>query len=169
MGLRSGSSSSRRAGIQGFRASSKTMLIAKGYGVRFVMEHGSVRPARTHALLHDPSGRVWPKCSGLVSPFRKTGDEINDSTAKSYFGLFSDAPRRGILVMPPRALSEWRFSGYVEEIEYSRFRPDGLRSSHRDDYFHPFKGDALLYRRGGLFRIELGRGCLWNWRGIVRP
>lgn len=145
------------------------MLIAKGYAVRFILEHGAVRPAAGHALLHDPSGHAWPRCSGLVAPFRKTREEVEDREARSYFGLFSDAPMKGLLALPPRALSDWNYLGDVEEIEYTRRRPGGLRASHQAPYFHEFEGRVRLYRRGNLFRIELGRGCSWNWRGIVRP
>jgi hypothetical protein len=146
------------------------VLIAKGYRVRFVLfGNRSVRAPAGYALLHDPSGHAWPKCSGLCAPFTKTKETVDDREARSYFGFFSDAPGLGKLVLPPKDLGSWKRVGEVDEILYTRARPNRLRSSHQADYFHPFEGKAVLYRRGRLLRIELGRGCVWNWRGIVRP
>jgi len=144
------------------------MLIAKGYKVTLVLEAGRrVAAPASYALLHDPAGRDWPRCSALVAPFRKGGGQIENSEAKSYFG--SD-PRAGSVTMPARSLSGWRRVGAVEQILYSRRRPGNLPASHKADYEHPFKeGKATLYRRGRLLRVELGPGCVWNWRGFVTP
>jgi hypothetical protein len=143
------------------------MLICKGFSVSFVLASGKkVKAPGGYGLLHDPSGRDWAKCSGLVAPFQKGGGEIDDREAKDYFG---HAPREGALSLPPRALSSWKKLGVVSEILYTRRRPGRLPADHQDQYFHPFKGTATLYRRGRMLRLELGADCSWSWRGIVRP
>jgi hypothetical protein len=144
------------------------MLIAKGFSVSFKLTNGKmVRAPGGYGLLHDPSGKDWPKCSGLVASFSKGGGEIDDRLAKDYFG---HAPREGELSLPPRALSAWKKVGAVAEILYTRRRPGRLLADHQDEYFHPFeKGTPTLYRRGRMLRLELGPNCEWSWRGVVRP
>lgn len=145
------------------------MLIAKGFHVIFKMDDGrTVRPPAGHALLHDEDGRDWPRCSGLVIPIKRvTREPVRSSSAKSYFG---HEPVGGRVVLPPRTLSEWQRVGVIDEVLYTRRRPRGLPSAHRADYYHPIdKGTATLYRRGRHYRMELGSGCRWNWRGIITP
>jgi len=148
------------------------MLIAKGYAVRVLLERGAnqvwVAAPASYGLLHDPSGTDWSKCSGLVAPFSKGGGELDDGDAKSYFG---HAPREGELALPPKALSRWKRLGVITEIEYTRRRPGNLPADHKAPYYHPFEQGKLptLYRLGRLLRFEMGPGCVWNWRGIVRP
>ena len=143
------------------------MLIAKGFSVSFLLVSGKkVKAPASYGLLHDPSGKDWPRCSGLVAPFSKGGEEIDDKLAREYFG---HAPREGELTQPPRALSSWRKLGVVEEILYYRRRPGNLPADHKGEYYHPPKGTATVYRLGRLLRLELGPNCLWNWRGIVSP
>ncbi len=143
------------------------MLIAKGYSVRFILDSGHKFSApRGAALLHDPSGKDWPACSGLVLVIQRTGEEISDSKADDYFG---SQPMKGRVALPPKSLSDWKRLGMIDEIEYSRRRPRGLPADNKGDYFHPFKGEAVLYRRGRTYRMELMKSCVWNWRGIVRP
>jgi len=143
------------------------MLIAKGYSVRFILDSGHKFSApRGAALLHDPSGKDWPACSGLVLVIQRTGEEISDSKADDYFG---SQPMKGRVALPPKSLSDWKRLGMIDELEYSRRRPRGLPADNKGDYFHPFKGEAVLYRRGRAYRMELAKSCVWNWRGIVRP
>jgi hypothetical protein len=125
-----------------------------------------VRAPGGYGLLHDPSGRDWAKCSGLVIPFETGGDEIDDNAARQYLGY---PAREGQVILPPKALSAWKRIGPALEIFYFRRRPGRLPSIHRDQYYHPFKGAATVYRRGRIFRVELGPGCEWNVRGIVKP
>ena len=138
------------------------MLIAKGYGVSFEMKQGPVvRAPAGAALLHDPTGKHWPSCSGLVMRFTKTNRPIHDDAAKEYLGI---EPRAGSITTPPRRLSEWKRVGDVAVINYRRI------GEHADSYYHPIeRGAAVLYRRPGALRVELGGGCVWNWRGIVKP
>ena len=143
------------------------MLICKGFSVSFKLSSGkTVKAPGGYGLLHDPSGRDWAKCSGLVSPFSKGGSEIDDAKAKEYFG---HPPREGALSLPPRSLSSWRKLGVATEILYTRRRPGKLPAENRDKYFHPFKGTAMVYRLGRMLRVELGPGCEWTERGIVKP
>ena len=144
------------------------MLIAKGYAVSFKLVGGRiVRAGRGSALLNDESGKAWPKCSGLVMRFTKRNEPLKDSNAEAY--LMVD-PRKGEIDTPPRALSKWKYVGEVAVVNYTR--PEG---PHAGPYYHPIDGaeegaaKALLYRRGSAYRLELADGCVWNWRGIVRP
>jgi hypothetical protein len=144
------------------------MLICKGFSVSFVLASGkTVKAPAGYGLLHDPSGKDWAKCSGLVVSFEKGGDEIDDKLAKEYFG---HPAREGELQLPPHSLSSWKKLGVAKEILYNRRRPGNLPAAHQDKYYHPFdKGTATLYRLGRMLRIELGPGCEWSYRGIVRP
>ena len=126
----------------------------------------TVKAPGGYGLLHDPSGRDWAKCSGLVCSFSKGGDEIDDAAARDYFG---HTPREGTMRLPPRSLSAWRKLGVAVEILYTRRRPGKLPAENQDKYYHPFKGTATVYRLGRMLRVELGPGCEWNYRGIVRP
>ena len=143
------------------------MLICKGFSVSFELVSGkTVKAPASYGLLHDPSGKDWPKCSGLVAPFEKGGDEIDDRLAKEYFG---HTAREGEMALPPRALSSWRKLGVAAKILYFRRRPGNLPAEHRDEYFHPFKGTATVYRLGRMLRVELGPNCSWTWRGVISP
>ncbi len=143
-------------------------LICKGFAVQFVMYGGgTIKAPASYGFLHDPSGKHFGKCSGLVAPFSKGGGEIDDGAARDYFG---HPAREGEVTLPPRALSEWKRIGVVQEILYTRRRPGGLPAINQDHYYHPVEGGkATLYRRGKLLRVELGGHCVWNVRGIVRP
>jgi hypothetical protein len=144
------------------------MLICKGFAVSFKLASGkTVKAPGGYGLLHDPGGKDWAKCSGLIAPFSKGGSEIDDAKAKDYFG---HTARGGELKLPPRSLGEWKKLGVVSEILYTRRRPGRLPADHQDRYYHPISnGTATLYRRGRMLRIELGPGCDWSYRGIVSP
>jgi hypothetical protein len=145
-------------------------LIAKGYAVTFKLAGGkTVKAPSGYAFLHDPSGKYWPACSGLVAPIgRKLGTAVDHAAGKEYFGHDPMAGELG--VSPPKALSAWKRLGEVDEVLYTRRRPGGLKAYAGGLYYHPIeKGTAHAYRLGRLLRIELGSGCVWNWRGIVKP
>lgn len=163
------------------------MLIVKGYRVHFVMAGGrTVKPPAGYALMNDESGADWPRCSGLVGSVKSTSrDPVRNSAAKSYFG---HQPFAFTVVIPSgdeKHLRNWKCIGDVEEILYTRRRANGAPAEHAGDYYHPIRqqGSGLLarllsfvlpagsklYRRGRWYRIELARGCVWNWRGIVSP
>jgi hypothetical protein len=143
------------------------LLIAKGYSVSFRVNNRWIKAPGGYALLHDPSGSSFAKCAALIAPFSKNRQAIQNGEARSYFG---QDPLGGSIAVPPRALSAWKKVGPVEEIRYTRKCP-GRKCAHAAPYFHPFeKGyTPMLYRRGRLLRLELGPGCEWTERGIVRP
>ena len=142
------------------------MLIAKGYSPSFEMkEGGTIRASLGAALLHDPTGHAWPSCSGLVMPFARRRAplerDVDIGDAEEYFGR---KPLIGHVTVPSKALTGWRSLGAIEVINYRRV------GRHKASYYHPIeKGTATLYRKGRLLRVELGRGCEWTWRGIVKP
>lgn len=153
------------------------MLIAKGYEVGLRRRstgsrNGSmVKPPASYALCHDPSGKDWPKCSILILPFRRGQGETDYRPAKEYFGY---DPGLGVVTSsPPRDLKQWTLVCEVDAIDY--WRP-GI--DHEGDYEHYFKGRGYVwgdkqfpkvYRRGRIYRLELGGGCVVNWRGICHP
>ena len=151
-------------------------LIAKGYEVQFKMSDGSlVKPPKSYAMLHDPSGIYWPSCSVLVASFERDGAEIEDSPAKEYFGY---DPVGGTIRPPSKNLKNWRFVGDVAEIDYTRTRPGSLPSENKGEYFHPFgEGSWLfpggklpsLYKLGRLVRLEFKDGCRLSWKGFEWP
>jgi hypothetical protein len=151
------------------------MLIAKGYHVVF-RKAGSTKtfkPAASYGLLHDPDGAAWPSCSGLVAPFRRSGKEIDDRLAKDYFNY---DPRGGSIVIPTKTLSKWKPLGEVDGILYTRPGDKEIAGKNNLQYVHDFSNGLIfkkdfprLYRLGRLYRIELGSGCAWTWRGIITP
>ena len=165
------------------------MLVTQGYRVSFIMAGGkTVKPPASYALMHDESGRDWPRFSGLVGAVKtagRSGEPISDRAAKDYFGYAPCAFEASIPSGDERHLRNWKSVGDVEEILYSRRRSNGAPAKHRGDYYHPIRqkvpgllsrllsfvlpAGAKLYRRGRWYRIELASGCVWNWRGIVSP
>lgn len=149
------------------------MIIAKGYRVVLRKVGGGViRPVASYALLHDPEGGVWPKCSGLIAPFTRRRREIKNKTAFDYFNY---DPRGGSLILPPRSLREWSDLGEVDGIDYTRPGDKEIAGQNNTRYTHDFdrgmvfkKDFPHVFKRGTLYRIELGV-CTWNWRGIVTP
>ena len=155
------------------------MLIAKGYNVEFRnAETGRlIRPAG--AFLHDPSGQDWPRCSVLIGSFRRgRKDRLDYRPAVEYFNY---EPRGGGFKPPPKSLNTWTFVAEVDRIK-SYIRPGDKEFEGRFDllYEHDFKKVGaglfmagkhfpLLFRRGRVHRLELGTGCVVNWRGFVTP
>lgn len=152
------------------------MLTAKGYEVglrkksRGAANGRMIRPPKSFALLHDPSGSDWPRCSLLIAPFQRTRREVDYAPAVEYFGY---QPSGGGLTLPPRDLNLWTFVCEVDAIDYWRPGVD-----YEGDYEHYFKGRGYVwgdeqfpkvYRRGRVYRLELGGACVVNWRGIVAP
>jgi hypothetical protein len=150
------------------------MLIAKGYraGFRLVGKKTIFAPPRGAAMLHDPSGRDWPRCSVLFASFSRSGSSLGRSnpTAVEYFGY---DPKAGSLTVPPKTLSDWKYLGEVEYIRYDR-----PGTKYKGRYDHHFKGTGWfgfkssfprLYRRGRVYRLDLGSGCDISWRGFVFP
>jgi hypothetical protein len=145
-------------------------LIAKGYEVEFklVGERNHVKPPKSYAMLHDPSGEFWPPCSVLVAPFQRERGTLEDPDAQKYFGY---VPREGVIHPPSRNLKNWHFVGDVDEIDY--WRP----GDHKGAWWHPFSeggwlfkpAKPTLYKLARMYRLELGHGCTLNHRGFVSP
>jgi hypothetical protein len=151
-------------------------LICKGTSARFKLVGGRWVAPRG-ALLHDPDGRTWPACSGLVMPFKRTGEEPSREydQARHYLGKGYSIKQGRIDAMPPRALDEWERIGEVVRVEYHR-----IGTKAPGDYFHPMGARQwfrlfmksnlpVLYKRTGAYRLELGKGCHWSDRGFVVP
>jgi hypothetical protein len=152
------------------------MLIAKGTDVSFELESGRLVRV-SGSMLHDPTGDYWPEDSMLVMSFRRNGrlatDDEKSGPPKDYLGREHKA-RIGSVSLPPRSIKEWKRIGDVKTIYYER---PGTKSPGR--YFHHFgkrrleaffkKGKAVLYKRAGAYRLELGDGAIASDRGIVWP
>jgi hypothetical protein len=151
-------------------------LIAKGDSLLFELANGKdVAPPLRDALLHDPKGEAWPRCSVLVGPFRKGRRVVeDDDDARTYFGR-EYRMLEGSATLPPTGLQSWKRVGEVERIFYRR---KGTRAPGR--YQHTFgkgvllrlfkgKGKATLYRHKRWLRLELPGNCTVNWAGFVYP
>ena len=155
-------------------------LIAKGFDVLFEMHDGrDVLPHPEAAMLHDPEGSLWPKCSLLVMRFTHSDApyDADDSEAVDYFGKGHEL-HRGVVDTPPSDLCQWHRVGFVRRIWYYR---DGTR--YPGDFKHTFgkrslaslfrSGDAVLYSRGTgkekAYRLELPEWCRLDDRGILAP
>jgi hypothetical protein len=148
-------------------------LVAIGYDVLLEMHDGRDIEPRG-GLLHDPDGEVWHKCSLLVMPFTHSGKTLteDDAFSRDYFGK-KYARRVGSLDTPPADMKEWRKVGAVRRIFYYR------RGKYAGDFQHEFgkrtllslfrSGEAWLYRRGNVYRIELPDWCHLDDRGVSAP
>ena len=152
------------------------MLIAKGNRVKFVLKDGTEISARG-SMLHDPSGRWWPKSSLLVTTFHRGGRRATDDERRGapqeYLGRTHEA-QVGSVNLPPKPLSGWEYVGELKTILYVR---PGRKAPGA--FYHHFgqrrieafwrKGKAHLYRYGSAYRVQLGKHALADDRGIVHP
>jgi hypothetical protein len=154
------------------------VLLVLGLDVSFEMAKGGevVLPPED-GMMHDQKGRAWPKCSLLFGPFEESAEEETelDEDAVQWFGDEYEA-MRGMVDRPPKELARaWRVLGKVRRVIYYR---TGVL--HPDLFEHEFgrrrvqalfkKGDLpVLYERGAFLRLELGRACVVDDRGIVFP
>jgi hypothetical protein len=156
------------------------VLIAKGNRVKFILKDDTGVPERgtvRGSMLHDPTGKSWPKNSLLVTSFNRSGRLATDAekrgAPKEYLGR-THAARVGSVNLPPKALSEWTYVGELKTILYVR---PGRKAPGA--FYHHFgqrrieafwkKGRAHLYRLGSAYRVQLGNGALADDRGIVHP
>lgn len=153
--------------------------IVKGRSTLFEMKDG---PNVTCAggMIHDPSGRAWPRNSVLCGPFRPrvraaTPEEYR-GWAKDYLGS-SHRPMVGIVDVPPRTLSEWTYLGEVERIFYTRtgrkrpgrYQHEFFKSTALATLVRGRHGKVKLYRRGRFVRLELPKGAQLDARGYIYP
>jgi hypothetical protein len=123
-----------------------------------------------YGWMHDPDGKDWPKCSLLIGPFKRTGKPLDaPRAARSFLGHRTLAGRTDL---PARALEGWDNIGRVVEILYTR------HGDHANDFKHGFASGwwfwkkprpVPAYQRGSFTRLELGRGCKIDFRGLVSP
>lgn len=156
------------------------MLIVKGSRVSFDLVDGRKLDAPSESgMMHDPTGTSWPKCSVLVAPFAKGTRVASSKESESYFGSDYQS-HQGSVDLPERSLKGWEKVGDLKEVWYRRQGGRFLKPNGRpDDFRHAFhkglaalfgkKKSAVLYRKGPLFRIEMRRGCVLNFRGFVSP
>jgi hypothetical protein len=150
-------------------------LICKGTSSSFSLQEGRKRVGapRGAALLHDPSGAAWPKCSVLFMSFNRTAETVTMTKDAGYYLGEDYEARKGKCTLPPRALAEWETIGLVKMIWYTR---TGIYAPGR--YKHPFGVERKLLFRGDLpmlrryeqsMRLDLASGCVVNYRGFVWP
>jgi len=149
---------------------------ALGDHVSFELAEGRrVRAPAAHVMLYDDDGRVWPRCSLLVGPIRRTATLLAASARQRRYYGDAYALRTGYVDLPPVPLHTWEAIGPTSRIYYQR-----PGTAYPGYFQHPFnkpaiwdflraKRDVLLYRQGSFLRLELGRGCVVNWRGFVKP
>jgi hypothetical protein len=158
------------------------VLIVKGTRTRLHMKDGGpmIRPAG--AMMHDESGRYWPKNSILIGPFSRGSERPTEAqyrgAPKEYLGRTYD-PHIGEVDLPPKALSSWEDVGEVSRIDYvrpGRKAPGGFRHSFnapRGAYrlLHAVKGKgrAMLRKCGRFYRLDMSKGSIADSRGIVWP
>jgi hypothetical protein len=151
------------------------MLIAKGYrivlfkvGYRAGAKKKAIRLPAKYALLHDVNGTDWPSCSALIASFTRSRSKIpSRSDTGPAVKYFNYEPQGGHMSLPPKRLSDWKRVGEIGDMTYIR---PGDKEGLGDNllYGHEFKNTIpVLYKLGRTYRLELGAGCVWNWRGIV--
>jgi hypothetical protein len=157
-----------------------------GYRVSFDMaDGGHLRAPAGAAALYDETGKKWPRSSILITSFRKSTREIkSQGLEKKWFGASYDT-REGTVVLPPRALGEWKNVGHPTRIFFTR---DGELEGNYEHPFGDVKGGMMrwllggavwsfggekklpvLYTRGSAMRLELGSSARITRAGIVSP
>jgi hypothetical protein len=151
-----------------------------GTQTRMHLEGGRILRPRG-SMIHDPSGRHWPKCSLLIAPL---GRGSRDATDKEYEGApehylgRNHSPRVAELELPSK--TGWTIVGHVKRIDYVRGgtrAPGGFRHSINKPrgvfkVVHLLKGgkaNVVLRKKGKFYRLDLPGGCLIDDRGIVYP
>ncbi len=139
------------------------MLIAKCFNcICHLIDGRTVRPGGV--LLHDPSGKYWPKTSCLITTFKKSGRLLEDPTDEEVaWARDPKSVREGSAFVPARSMSSWSRVGEIVVIDYRRV------GEYADEYTHECKRPVPLYRKGRIHRLELGKGAMFNWRGFVSP
>lgn len=155
-----------------------------GRKIAFVLRSGAKRGRELEAkrardgMLYDASGKYWPKCSLLITPFENGKKEV--AAGAEYFGREAIV-KEGHVDLPPRSLSGWTLVGECRDVYYDR-----AGTKHPGPFHHEFDkprglwrliwpfskkahGPALLYTRHGSYRIDFPDGCLIDDRGIVMP
>lgn len=152
------------------------MLIRKGDRVIVDLASGrSVKCPPSWGMCHDPDGEDYPKDTVLILPYKVTGEPIEYSPARHYFGHGYDVERgEPTGSLPPSDMRRWIRVGPVKKIWYTRFG-----TSHPGPFKHKVGGGwlewilgkkrAILYRRRGAFAIDFPDGVIADARGFVHP
>lgn len=158
------------------------MLTVKGTRIRLHMAEGGPLIRPRGAMMHDPTGKAWPKNSLLLGPFKKEGKPVNprnyEGAPKEYLGRNYN-PKEGSVNLPPKGLAAWEDVGVVERIDYVRpgSKAPG-RYTHKFNtprgvyhILHAVKGKrrVMLRRCGQFYRLDLGKGAIADDRGIAFP
>jgi hypothetical protein len=115
------------------------MLIAKCYAIALHLKDGrTVRPGGV--LLHDPSGKYWPKTSCLITTLKKLGRPLEPPTDEEIaWARDPKFVREGSAFAPAaRSTSSWSRVGEVTEIDYRRY------GEYADEYNHECKRPVPL-------------------------
>lgn len=155
-------------------------MICMGREVSFVLRNGQKLKAKRlrDGMLYDSSGKHWPSCSVLITPFENGTKEVDEG--KSYFGR-NALVCEGRVDLPSKSLDGWKNLGELKEVYYDR-----AGTKHPGYFRHEFnkprgilrliwplkragRMPAVLYSRDGMFRIELPEGCIIDDRGYVVP
>lgn len=140
------------------------MFLCKGTRVRVKLTEGPGVSAP--ALLHDPDGKAFPKCSVLLGPFARGKKPLKlGRKERLYFG--SDYKgHEGRVRYPAHSSSSWTLVGEAVEILYTR--PGSRAAGRGTRYFHEFKRPVKVYKNGRFYRIDLP-SCILDDRGFVWP
>jgi hypothetical protein len=134
------------------------------------------------AMIHDPSGSVWPNCSLLIVPIRGSrvaSDDEYQGAPKHFLGRTHQA-RVAQFEIPSRTVGDWKVVGNVTRVDYVRGgtkAPGGYRHTMNKPrgiyrFTHLLKGGkapVVLRKLGRCYRIDLPSGCVVDDRGIVYP
>jgi len=154
-----------------------------GRAIRLHMDSGKMIQPRG-AMIHDPSGRDWPKCSLLIVPVgrsrvRKATDEEYEGAPKHYLGRDHN-PKVVQVTFPSSSTAEWKRIGELRRIDYVRGgtkAPGGYKhhiNKPRGVYrvTHLLRGGdqpVVVSKLGSAYRLDLPNGCIIDDRGIVYP
>jgi hypothetical protein len=152
-----------------------TAAFVKGTHVMFDMAEGTrIKCPARDGMIHDPTGRAWPRCRVLVGPFRRSRREIEPTKEMvKYYG--KDYRPTAATVTLPRGEKKTKL-GEVVMIYYLRL---GTRAPY--GFHHPFKNEskflgavlrrhpAHLYEVGNFYELVLPDGCIVDDRGYVFP
>lgn len=152
------------------------MIEVKGTHVVLELDTGrSLRIPGRYGLMHDPSGRAWPRCEVLIGPFmreRRPAAKVPD-TARAYFGRKATV-LEGSVVLPARR--GWTDVGTMKGGRIYYWRGG---TKHPGPFKHRFNKDwssivlgkrsVVVRRQGRFLSIALGTGCVLDDRGFVIP
>jgi hypothetical protein len=157
------------------------LLIRKGTRVIVDLTNGrTVVCPRSWGMLHDPDGEDWPKDSVLIIPYRITGEPIDYSPARHYFGSGYDVERgEPTGALPPKDLRAWTRIGNVGRKDKPSLWYTRPGTSHPGPFKHKLnsgwmpwlfgKKRAILYRRPRAYLIDFPDGLIADARGFVHP